>query len=279
MPIRQYRPTSPGRRGMSVSSFEEITKTKPEKSLTTRLQKHAGRNNQGKITVRHRGGGEKRAYRIIDFKRKKLSVPAKVAAIEYDPNRSARIALLHYVDGEKRYIIAPVGLNVGDMVSAGPEAEIRPGNALPLKNIPVGTTIHCIELEPGRGAQLARGAGTGAQLMAKEGKYALLRLPSGEQRQVHILCMATVGQVGNVDHENISLGKAGRSRHLGRRPAVRGSAMNPVDHPHGGGEGRSPIGGQPQTPWGKPALGYKTRKNKRSDRFIVRRRNVGRRRS
>lgn len=279
MPIRQYRPTSPGRRGMSVSSFEEITKTKPEKSLTTRLQKHSGRNNQGKITVRHRGGGEKRAYRIIDFKRKKLSVPAKVAAIEYDPNRSARIALLHYVDGEKRYIIAPVGLNVGDMVSAGPEAEIRPGNALPLKNIPVGTTIHCIELEPGRGAQLARGAGTGAQLMAKEGKYALLRLPSGEQRQVHILCMATVGQVGNVDHENISLGKAGRSRHLGRRPAVRGSAMNPVDHPHGGGEGRSPIGGQPQTPWGKPALGYKTRKNKRSDRFIVRRRNVGRRRS
>ena len=264
---------------MSVSSFEEITKTKPEKSLTTRLKKHAGRNNQGKITVRHRGGGEKRAYRKIDFKRKKFGVPAKVAAIEYDPNRSARIALLHYVDGEKRYIIAPVGLNVGDMISAGPEAEIKPGNALPLKNIPVGTTVHCIEMEPGRGAQLARGAGTGAQLMAKEGKYALLRLPSGEQRQVHILCMATIGQVGNTDHENISLGKAGRSRHLGRRPTVRGSAMNPVDHPHGGGEGRSPIGGQPQTPWGKPALGYKTRKNKRSDRFIVRRRNVGRRRS
>lgn len=264
---------------MSVSSFEEITKTKPEKSLTTRLQKHAGRNNQGKITVRHRGGGEKRAYRVIDFKRKKFGVPAKVAAIEYDPNRSARIALLHYVDGEKRYIIAPVGLSVGDMVSSGAEADIKPGNALPLKNIPVGTTVHCIEMEPGRGAQLARGAGTGAQLMAKEGKYALLRLPSGEQRQVHILCMATVGQVGNTDHENISLGKAGRSRHLGRRPTVRGSAMNPVDHPHGGGEGRSPIGGQPQTPWGKPALGYKTRKNKRSDRFIVRRRNVGRRRS
>ncbi|HVB60970.1 MAG: 50S ribosomal protein L2 [Ktedonobacteraceae bacterium] len=279
MPIRQYRPTSPGRRGMSVSSFEEITKTKPEKSLTTRLQKHAGRNNQGKITVRHRGGGEKRAYRAIDFKRKKVGVPAKVAAIEYDPNRSARIALLHYVDGEKRYIIAPVGLNVGDMISAGPEADIKPGNALPLKNIPVGTTVHCIEMEPGRGAQLARGAGTGAQLMAKEGKYALLRLPSGEQRQVHILCMATVGQVGNTDHENISLGKAGRSRHLGRRPTVRGSAMNPVDHPHGGGEGRSPIGGQPQTPWGKPALGYRTRRNKRSDRFIVRRRNVGRKRS
>ena len=279
MPIRQYRPTSPGRRGMSVSTFEEITKTKPEKTLTTRLQKHAGRNNQGKITTRHRGGGEKRAYRAIDFKRSKFGVPAKVAAIEYDPNRSARIALLHYVDGEKRYIIAPVGLSVGDMISAGPEAEIKPGNALPLKNIPVGTTVHCIEMEPGRGAQLARGAGTGAQLMAKEGKHALLRLPSGEQRQVHILCMATIGQVGNADHENINLGKAGRSRHLGRRPTVRGSAMNPVDHPHGGGEGRSPIGGQPQTPWGKPAMGYKTRKNKRSDRFIVRRRNVGRRRS
>jgi len=264
---------------MSVSTFEEITKTKPEKTLTTRLQKHAGRNNQGKITTRHRGGGEKRAYRAIDFKRSKFGVPAKVAAIEYDPNRSARIALLHYVDGEKRYIIAPMGLSVGDMISAGPEAEIKPGNALPLKNIPVGTTVHCIEMEPGRGAQLARGAGTGAQLMAKEGKHALLRLPSGEQRQVHILCMATIGQVGNADHENINLGKAGRSRHLGRRPTVRGSAMNPVDHPHGGGEGRSPIGGQPQTPWGKPAMGYKTRKNKRSDRFIVRRRNVGRRRS
>ncbi len=277
MPIRQYRPTSPGRRGMSVSTFEEITKTKPEKSLTTKLQKHGGRNNQGKITTRHRGGGEKRAYRIIDFKRNKLGVPARVAAIEYDPNRSARIALLHYVDGEKRYIIAPLGLNVGDMISAGPEADIKPGNALPLKNIPVGTTIHCVEMEPGRGAQLARGAGTGVQLMAKEGKYALLRLPSGEQRRVHILCMAAIGQVGNIDHENISLGKAGRSRHLGRRPTVRGSAMNPVDHPHGGGEGRSPIGGQPQTPWGKPALGYKTRKNKRSDRFIVRRRNAGRR--
>lgn len=277
MPIRQYRPTSPGRRGMSVSTFEEITRTKPEKSLTTKLQKHAGRNNQGKITTRHRGGGEKRAYRIIDFKRNKLGVPARVASIEYDPNRSARIALLHYVDGEKRYIIAPAGLSIGDMISAGPEAEIKPGNALPLKNIPVGTTVHCVEMEPGRGAQLARGAGTGAQLMAKEGKYALLRLPSGEQRQVHILCMATIGQVGNIDHENISLGKAGRSRHMGRRPSVRGSAMNPVDHPHGGGEGRSPIGGQPQTPWGKPALGYKTRKNKRSDRFITRRRNAGRR--
>ena len=262
---------------MSVSTFEEITRTRPEKSLTVKLKKHAGRNNQGKITTRHRGGGAKRAYRIIDFKRNKLSVPARVAAIEYDPNRSARIALLHYLDGEKRYIIAPLGLKVGDRVSAGPEADIKPGNALPLKNIPTGTTVHCIELERGRGAQMARGAGAGAQLMANEGDYALLRLPSGEQRRVHILCMATIGQVGNIDHENRSIGKAGRSRHMGRRPAVRGSAMNPVDHPHGGGEGRAPIGGQPQTPWGKPALGYKTRNNKRTDRFIVRRRNAGRR--
>jgi large subunit ribosomal protein L2 len=263
---------------MSVSTFEEITKTKPEKSLTVSLKKHAGRNNQGKITTRHRGGGAKRAYRIIDFKRNKLGVPAKVAAIEYDPNRSARIALLHYVDGEKRYIIAPVGLKVGDRVEAGPEADIRVGNALPLKNIPTGTTIHNIELERGRGGQMARGAGSGAQLMAKEGDYAQVRLPSGEQRRVHILCMATIGQVGNTDHENRKLGKAGRSRHLGRRPTVRGSVMNPRDHPHGGGEGRAPIGGKPQTPWGKPALGYKTRRNKRTDQFIVRRRNAGRRR-
>ena len=277
MPIRQYRPTSPGRRGMSVSSFEEITKTRPEKSLTVKLKKHAGRNNQGKITTRHRGGGAKRAYRIIDFKRNKWNIPAKVAAIEYDPNRSARIALLHYVDGEKRYIIAPLGLKVGDRVMAGPEADIRVGNALPLKNIPAGTTVHNIELEKGRGGQMARGAGVGAQLMAKEGDKALLRLPSGEQRYVHILCMATIGQVGNTDHENQSIGKAGRSRHMGRRPTVRGSVMNPRDHPHGGGEGRAPIGGQPQTPWGKPALGYKTRNNKRTDRFIVRRRNAGRR--
>jgi large subunit ribosomal protein L2 len=279
MPIRQYKPTSPGRRGMSVSTFEEITKTRPEKSLTVRLKKHAGRNNQGKITTRHRGGGAKRAYRIIDFKRNKPNVPAKVAAIEYDPNRSARIALLHYLDGEKRYIIAPVGLKVGDRVMSGPDADIRPGNALPLKNIPTGTTIHNIELERGRGGQLARGAGVGAQLMAKEGDYALLRLPSGEQRRVHIMCMATVGQVGNVDHENVSIGKAGRSRHMGRRPSVRGSVMNPRDHPHGGGEGRAPIGGQPQTPWGKPAMGYKTRRNKRTNQFIVRRRNAGRRRN
>src|SRR5215831_1609193 len=278
MPIKQYKPTSPGRRGMSVSTFEGITKTKPEKSLVVRLKKHAGRNNQGKITTRHRGGGARRNYRIIDFKRNKLGVPAKVAAVEYDPNRSARIALLHYLDGEKRYIIAPHELKVGDRVMAGAEADIRPGNALPLKNIPTGTTIHNIELERGRGGQLARGAGVGAQLMAKEGDYALIRLPSGEQRRVHILCMATIGQVGNVDHENRSIGKAGRARRMGRRPAVRGSAMNPRDHPHGGGEGRSPIGGQPQTPWGKPALGYKTRRNKRTDQFIVRHRNAGRRR-
>lgn len=278
MPVRQYKPTSPGRRGMSVSTFEEITKTKPERSLVVSLKKHAGRNNQGRITTRHRGGGAKRAYRIIDFKRNKLGVPAKVAAIEYDPNRSARIALLHYVDGEKRYIIAPIGLHVGDRVMAGPDADIRPGNALPLKNIPTGTTIHNIELQRGHGGQMARGAGVGAQLMAKEGDYALIRLPSGEVRRVHILCMATIGQVGNPDHENVSLGKAGRSRYLGRRPAVRGSVMNPRDHPHGGGEGRAPIGHKhPKTPWGKPALGFKTRRNKRSNRFIVRRRNVGRR--
>ncbi len=277
MPVRQYRPTSPGRRGMSVSTFEEITKSKPERSLVVSLKKHSGRNNQGKITTRHRGGGVKRAYRLIDFKRNKLSVPAKVAAIEYDPNRTARIALLHYVDGEKRYILAPVGLKVGDRVVAGPEADIRPGNALPLKNIPTGTTIHNIELERGRGAQMVRGAGAGAQLMAKEGDYAQVRLPSGEQRRVHILCMATIGQVGNTDHENVKIGKAGRSRHMGRRPTVRGSVMNPRDHPHGGGEGRAPIGGKPQTPWGKPAMGYKTRRNKRTDRFIVRRRNAGRR--
>ena len=277
MPTKQYKPTSPGRRGMSVSTFEEITKTKPEKSLTVRLKKHAGRNNQGKITTRHRGGGAKRAYRIIDFKRNKLGVPAKVASIEYDPNRTARIALLHYVDGEKRYIIAPVGLKVGDRIESGPDADIRVGNALPLKNIPTGTVIHNIEMERGRGGQLARGAGVGAQLMAKEGDYAQIRMPSGEQRRIHILCMATIGQVGNVDHENISIGKAGRSRHMGRRPTVRGSVMNPRDHPHGGGEGRAPIGGQPQTPWGKPAMGYRTRRNKRTDQFIVRRRNAGRR--
>ena len=277
MPIKQYRPTSPGRRGMSVSTFEEITKTKPEKSLTVRLKKHAGRNNQGKITSRHRGGGSKRAYRIIDFKRNKLDVPARVAAIEYDPNRSSYIALLHYLDGEKRYILAPLGLKVGDQVQAGSDVDIKVGNALPLRNIPAGTTIHNIELERGRGGQMVRSAGVGAQLMAKEGDYALIRLPSGEQRYVNIQCMATIGQVGNTDHENRSIGKAGRARHMGRRPHVRGSAMNPVDHPHGGGEGRAPIGGQPKTPWGKPAMGFKTRNNKRTDRFIVRRRDAGRR--
>src|SRR5689334_5587394 len=278
MPIRIYRPTSPGRRAMSVSTFDEITRSRPERSLVAKKNSRAGRNNEGHITARHRGGGVKRRYRIIDFKRNKFGVPAKVFSIEYDPNRSARIALLHYVDGEKRYILAPNGLKVGDRVMSGPEADIRVGNALPLKNIPTGTTIHNIELQHGRGGQMARGAGSGAQLMAKEGDYAQIRLPSGEQRRVHILCMATIGQVGNVDHENRKLGKAGRSRHLGRRPTVRGSVMNPRDHPHGGGEGRAPIGGQPQTPWGKPALGYKTRRNKKTDQFIVRRRNAGRRR-
>jgi large subunit ribosomal protein L2 len=258
---------------MSVSTFEEITRSKPERSLLARAPKKAGRNNQGRITARHRGGGAKQRYRIIDFKRNKPGVPAKVFSIEYDPNRSARIALLHYVDGEKRYILAPNGLKVGDMVMSGPEAEIRVGNALPLKYMPTGTVIHNIEMHLGRGGQLVRSAGNAAQLMAKEGDYAQVRLPSGEQRLIHINCMATIGQVGNVDHANVVIGKAGRSRHMGRRPHVRGSAMNPVDHPHGGGEARHPIGGQPQTPWGKPALGYRTRKNKLSDKFIVRRRN------
>jgi large subunit ribosomal protein L2 len=276
MPIRTYRPTSPGRRGMSVSTFEEITRSKPERSLLEKKNSKAGRNNQGKITARHRGGGAKRRYRIIDFKRNKFGIPAKVFSIEYDPNRSARIALLHYVDGEKRYIIAPNGLKVGDRVMSGPEAEIRVGNALPLRSIPTGTVIHNLELQKGRGGQLVRSAGGSAQLMAKEGDYAQVRLPSGEQRLIHIDCIATIGQVGNLDHENIRIGKAGRSRWLGRRPHVRGSVMNPVDHPHGGGEGRAPIGGQPQTPWGKPALGHKTRTNKRTDQFIVRRRNAGR---
>ncbi|MGZ3681609.1 MAG: 50S ribosomal protein L2 [Ktedonobacterales bacterium] len=276
MPIRTYRPTSPGRRGMSVSTFEEITRSKPERSLLEKKNSKAGRNNQGKITARHRGGGAKQRYRIIDFKRNKFGIPAKVFSIEYDPNRSARIALLHYVDGEKRYIIAPNGLKVGDRVMSGPEAEIRVGNALPLRSIPTGTVIHNLELQKGRGGQLVRSAGGSAQLMAKEGDYAQVRLPSGEQRLIHIDCIATIGQVGNLDHENIRIGKAGRSRWLGRRPHVRGSVMNPVDHPHGGGEGRAPIGGQPQTPWGKPALGHKTRTNKRTDKFIIRRRNAGR---
>ncbi|HUY75136.1 MAG TPA: 50S ribosomal protein L2 [Ktedonobacterales bacterium] len=276
MPIRAYKPTSPGRRGMTVSSFEEITRSKPERSLVTKKVSKAGRNNQGRITSRHRGGGVKRRYRIIDFKRNKFGVAARVFSIEYDPNRSARIALLHYVDGEKRYMLAPNGLKVGDTVMSGPEAEIRVGNALPLRNIPTGAVIHNIEMYIGRGAQLVRSAGTSAQLMAKDGDYAQVRMPSGEQRLIHLNCMATIGQVGNLDHENVRLGKAGRSRYLGRRPHVRGSVMNPVDHPHGGGEGRAPIGGQPQTPWGQPAMGYRTRHNKRTDKFIVRRRNAGR---
>jgi large subunit ribosomal protein L2 len=271
--LKTYRPTSPGRRAMSGSSFEEITKSKPEKSLLRPLKKKAGRNNQGKITVRHRGGGAKRQLRIIDFKRDKIGVPGRVATIEYDPNRSARIALIYYADGDKRYILAPVGLNVGDKVQAGPDAEIRPGNSLPLKLLPTGTSIHNIELEAGKGGQMVRSAGASAQLLAKEGDYAHIRLPSGEVRLVRGECMATVGQVGNVEHQGISLGKAGRKRWLGWRPTVRGSAMTPRDHPHGGGEGRSPVGlPGPKTPWGKPALGYRTRKNKSSDRLIVRRR-------
>ncbi|TRZ49691.1 MAG: 50S ribosomal protein L2 [Dehalococcoidia bacterium] len=273
MALKVYRPTSPGRRGMSGSTFEEITKGKPEKSLLLPLKKRAGRNNQGRITVRHRGGGAKRRLRIIDFKRNKFGVPGRVSAIEYDPNRSAYIALIHYVDGEKRYILAPSGLSVGDMVKSGSEAEAKPGNALPLKLIPSGSQIHNIELKEGRGGQLVRGAGAAAQLMVKEGEYALVRLPSSEVRRISSNCLATIGQVGNVDHQSIKLGKAGRKRWLGWRPTVRGSAMNPCDHPHGGGEGRSPIGlPGPKTPWGKPALGYRTRKPKASDKMIVKRR-------
>ena len=273
MALKIYRPTSPGRRGMSGYTFDEITKSKPEKSLLLPKKKQAGRNFRGKITVRHRGGGEKRRLRIIDFKRDKIDIPGRVAAIEYDPNRSARIALIHYVDGEKRYILAPVGLNVDDMIMSGSKAEIKPGNTLPMNQMPSGTEIHNIEMVPGKGGQMVRSAGASAQLMAKEGKYVLLRLPSGELRRVPSECMATVGQIGNVEHQNISLGKAGRKRHLGWRPTVRGSAMTPRDHPHGGGEGRSPVGMPgPKTPWGKPALGYKTRKPKASDRMIVKRR-------
>lgn len=272
MPVRKYQPTSPGRRFMTVSDFAEVTKSQPEKTLLEPLKKSGGRNNTGRLTVRHRGGGHKQMYRKIDFKRDKLEVPAKVAAIEYDPNRSARIALLHYADGEKRYILAPVGLNVGDKVVAGPGADIKPGNALPLTNIPLGTIIHNIELRKNAGAQLVRTAGAGAQLMAKEGGFANLRLPSGEMRLVRQDCMATIGQIGNVEHENISIGKAGRNRWLGKKPANRGVVMNPIDHPHGGGEGRSPIGRAPVTPWGKPALGHRTRKHKASDRLIVKRR-------
>ena len=278
MAIRKYKPTSPARRSMSVSTFEEVTKKRPEKSLIEPLKKTGGRNNIGRITTRHRGGGHKRFYRIIDFKRDKTGIPARVAAIEYDPNRSARIALLFYVDGEKRYMLAPVGVKVGDMVVSGPEAPIRNGNAMPLRNIPVGTQIHNIELRRGKGGQLCRSAGASAQLMAKVDAYAQVRMPSGEVRRVHLDCMATLGQVGNVDHENIELGKAGRSRYLGRRPTVRGSVMNPRDHPHGGGEGKAPIGGQPKTKWGKPAF-QRTRNNKRTDKMIVRRKPANRGRS
>lgn len=273
MALKQYKPTSPGRRGMSGATFEEITKDKPEKSLLLPLKKRGGRSNQGRITVRHRGGGAKRMLRIIDFKRNKIGVPGRVAAIEYDPNRSARIALIHYADGEKRYILAPVGLGIGDTIKSGSDAEVKPGNALPLKLIPSGSLIHNIELESGRGGKLARSAGTAAQLMVKEKEYALVRLASGEVRRIRGECLATIGQVGNIDHQNIKLGKAGRKRLLGWRPTVRGSAMNPRDHPHGGGEGRSPIGlPGPKTPWGKPALGYRTRKPKASDKMIVKRR-------
>lgn len=273
MPVKVYKPTSAGRRDMTGHSFDEITKSKPERSLTEPLRKKGGRNNKGRISVRHRGGGHKRRYRLIDFKRNKFDARAEVIGIEYDPNRSARIALVQYEDGEKRYIIAPLGLKVGDKIGNGERAELRPGNALPIKEIPVGTQIHNIELLPGKGGQLARAAGTSAQLLAKEGTYAQIRLPSGEVRLIHERCMATIGQVGNTDHGNIKIGKAGRRRWLGWRPTVRGSAMDPASHPHGGGEGRSPIGMPgPKTPWGKAALGKRTRVNKRTDRFIVRRR-------
>jgi large subunit ribosomal protein L2 len=274
MGIRKYKPTTNGVRHMTVSTFEEITKTTPEKSLLAKKNKYAGRNSEGKITVRHRGGGNRKKYRIIDFKRNKDNIPGKVAAIEYDPNRSANIALIHYVDGEKRYILAPAGLKVDMMIVSGPESDIKVGNALPLANIPVGSIIHNIEMKPGKGGQMVRSAGNSAQLMAKEGAYAQVRLPSGEVRMVRIECRATLGVVGNSEHELINVGKAGKTRHLGIRPTVRGSVMNPNDHPHGGGEGRAPIGRPaPSTPWGKPALGYKTRKkNKASDKYIVKRR-------
>ncbi|MBI2861806.1 MAG: 50S ribosomal protein L2 [Chloroflexi bacterium] len=274
MAIRTFSPVTPGRRWMTGSTFKEITRSEPEKSLLHSQAKKAGRNVHGHVTVRHRGGGNKQMYRVIDFKRDKIGIPAKVAAIEYDPNRSARIALLHYVDGEKRYILAPLGIQVGQMVVSGPEAEVRMGNALPLERIPLGTIVHNIELYEGRGGQLVRGAGTGAQVLAKEERYVQVRLPSGEIRRIFGRCMATIGQVGNVERENIKLGKAGRSRWLGRRPTVRGSAMNPRDHPHGGGEGKAPIGHPgPKTPWGKPALGYRTRKRKNiSNPMILKRR-------
>lgn len=273
MAIKIYRPTSPGRRGMTGATFDEITKSRPEKSLVLPLRKQAGRNNQGRITVRHQGGGAKRSLRVIDFKRDKPGVPGRITSIEYDPNRSARIALVFYADGDKRYILAPIGLKVGDTVKTGEDAEIKPGNTLPLNKIPSGTLIHNVEMQPGKGGQIVRSAGMSAQIVAIEGEYALLRLPSGESRRIRSNCLATIGQVGNIEHQGIKLGKAGRTRWMGIRPSVRGSAMTPRDHPHGGGEGRSPIGMPgPKTPWGKPALGYKTRKPKSSDKLIVKRR-------
>jgi large subunit ribosomal protein L2 len=277
MAVKVYKPMTPGQRGMTGYGFEEITKTSPERSLIQPLKRHGGRNAHGRVTVRHRGGGHRRFIRIVDFKRDKLGVPAKVTAIEYDPNRTSRLALLTYADGEKRYILAPQGLRVGDTVMSGTQAEIRPGNSLPLANIPVGTMIHNVELKNGKGGQLVRSAGTAAQLLAKEGDYAQVRLPSGEVRLVRQSCFATIGQVGNLDHSNIKLGKAGRKRHMGIRPTVRGSAMTPRDHPHGGGEGRQPVGMPgPKSPWGKPTLGYKTRRNKKTDQYIVRRSKSGR---
>jgi large subunit ribosomal protein L2 len=273
MAVKKYKPTTPGQRGMTSYTFEEITRAKPERSLTAPLRKHGGRNAYGRVTVRHRGGGHRRQMRILDFRREKHGIPAVVASIEYDPNRTARLALLHYVDGEKRYILAPVDLKVGDSLMSGPAAEIRAGNSLPISNIPVGTLIHNIELKAGRGGQIVRSAGGSAQLLGKEGDFAQVRLPSGEVRLIHQVCYATIGIIGNIDHSNVKLGKAGRKRHKGIRPTVRGSAMSPRDHPHGGGEGRQPIGlPGPKSPWGKPTLGYKTRRNKKTSQYIVRRR-------
>jgi large subunit ribosomal protein L2 len=273
MAVKKYKPTTPGQRGMTGYTFEEITKSTPERSLIIHPRGHGGRDNTGRITVRHRGGGNRRYIRILDFKRDKINIPARVAAIEYDPNRTARLALLNYSDGEKRYIVAPLGIKVGDTLLSGPQAEIRPGNNLPLSNIPVGTMVHNIELKPGKGGQLVRSAGGSAQVLAKEGEYAQIRLPSGEVRLVSQVCFATIGQVGNLDHSNIKLGKAGRKRHMGIRPTVRGTAMSPRDHPHGGGEGRQPTGMPgPKTPWGRPARGYKTRRNKSTNKYIVRHR-------
>jgi len=278
MGVKKYKPTTPGQRNMTGYTFEEITKDHPEKSLIIPLRKSGGRNVHGRVTVRHRGGGNRQQMRLVDFNRDKRGIPARVAAIEYDPNRTARLALLFYADGEKRYIVAPIDVHVGDVLLAGPEAEVRPGNSLPIANIPVGTMMHNIELKPGRGGQLVRSAGSAAQLLAKEGEFAQIRLPSGEVRLVRQECYATIGQVGNLDHSNVKLGKAGRKRHLGIRPTVRGTAMSPRDHPHGGGEGRQPIGmPSPKSPWGKPTLGYKTRRNKRTDQYIVRRRGKKRR--